>query len=221
MTGLESLLGQALTLDDEPTLVRAVKAVKRSMAKDKRLHQAYVNIAISTLATVILAVATKFSRFRNGLSSAYFIWGIGRIVSNYHQVTTFLTGIPAITFGVMMGLPVSGLVIPYHRALLQFYDPRIQTVLQITGVVLLVGILARDIVILFAIRIDRRRKAEEEERKRQEKIKGIFFTKPVGTRDVATSGRGASLWNGSGKVTDGRRDGGSSKSKSMFSTVRH
>jgi len=186
-------------------LVRAVKAVKRSMARDKHLHQAYVNTATSALATAVLSLATKFSRFSSGLSGAYVTWGIGRIVSNSHQITAFLTGIPAITFGVIMCLPGSGLVIPYHPLVLRFYDPRIQSVLQIAGVIFLIGILARDIAILVAIKLDRRRKAAEEERKRQEKMKGIFYTEPARTRDVAASGRSVNLWNGSGRVRDRAR----------------
>lgn len=124
MTGLESLLGQALTLDDEPTLVRAVKAVKRNMARDKHLHRAYGQLAISTTATLLLGLAAKFSRFQGGLSVAYIAWGVGRVVLDY-RIPTFLTSILAILFGVLIGLPVSGLVIPYHPFLLRIYDPRI------------------------------------------------------------------------------------------------
>jgi hypothetical protein len=45
-TGLESLLGQALRLDDEPTLVRAVKSMKRSMERDERVKKIYLSLGM-------------------------------------------------------------------------------------------------------------------------------------------------------------------------------
>lgn len=220
MTGLESLLGQALTLDDEPTLVRAVKAVRRNMERDKGLHQAYVNVALSTIVSLILGISAQFSRFQGGLSGAYITWGIARIASDY-TVTTLLTSVSTIVFGVIIGLPVSGLVIPYHPLLLRFYDPRIQGVLQAAGVFLLIGILAHETALLITMKLDRRRKAAEEERKRQEKMKGIFYTNPAKVRDITpAAGKNVSLWDGSGAIRERGNDGGHSKSKSMFSTVR-
>lgn len=214
MTGLESLLGQALTLDDEPTLVRAVKAVKRNMARDKHLHRAYGQLAISTTATLLFGLSAKFSRFQGGLSAAYIAWAVGRVVLDY-RISTFLTSILAILFGLLIGLPVSGLVIPYHPILLRLYDPRIQNTLRVAGAILLVGVLARDSAIVITMKLDRRKMAAEEERKRQERMKGIFYAKP------APAGRSVSLWNGGGTVRERGRDGGHSKSKSMFATTRY
>jgi hypothetical protein len=215
MTGLESLLGQALTLDDEPTLVRAVKAVKRNMARDKHLHRAYAHLAISTTATLLLGLSTKFSRFQGGLSAAYIAWGVARVALDY-RIPTLLTSILALLFGVIMGLPVSGLVIPYHPILLRLYDPRIQNTLRAAGAILLVGVLARDAAIVVTMKLDRRKVAAEEERKRQERVKGIFYAKPA-----PAGGRSVNLWNGGGTVRERGRDGGHSKSKSMFSTMRY
>ena len=215
MTGLESLLGQALTLDDEPTLVRAVKAVKRNMARDKHLHRAYAQLALSSATTLLLGLSAKLSRFQGGLGTAYIAWAVGRVVLDY-RIPTVLTSILSMVFGVVMGLPVSGVVIPYHPVLLRLYDPRIQKALRVAGAILLVGVLARDIAILVTMKLDRRRVAAEEERKREKRMKGIFYAKPA-----PTGGRSVSLWNGAGSVRDRGRDGGHSKSKSMFSTARY
>jgi hypothetical protein len=214
MTGLESLLGQALTLDDEPTLVRAVRTVRRNIARDKHIYRAYGYLAVSTITTLLLGLSAKFSRFQGGLSVAYIAWGVGRVVFDY-RIPTFLTSILAILFGVLMGLPVSGLVIPYHPILLRLYDPRIQNTLRVAGAILLVGVLARDTAILVTMKLDRRKMAAEEERKRQERKKGTFYAKPA-----PTGGRSVNLWNGSETVRERGRDGGHLKSKSMFSTVR-
>ena len=127
-TGLESLLGQALTLDDEPTLVRAVKAVKRTMAQDKHLREAYITAVVSIIPNVLLLALWWLNRSQEGVNFAFIVLGIGRLVTSRWRLSQIFVGITQVVIGGLLGLPISGLLIPYHPILLRLYSPDTQRI---------------------------------------------------------------------------------------------
>lgn len=207
-TGLESLLGQALTLDDEPTLVRAVKAVKRTMAQDKHIREAYVNAVISIIPNVLLLALWGLNRTQEGVSFAFTILGIGGLVTSRWRLGQIFVGITQVVIGGLLGLPISGLLIPYHPILLRLYSPDIQRISHHLAIATLTVILSRDIVKIISLKREQWEKLRKEEIKRQEKMRGIFYT-PGKSKSV----------NGRTTAKGMERDfqqGGRSKLRSIF-----
>jgi hypothetical protein len=205
-------LGQALTLEDEPTLVRAVKAVKRAMARDKYIRLAYFNVLTSLFANILVFICWITSQTRMGITFAFLVLGLARIGIS-RNIGNILTGIHSILFGLFLGLPISSLEIPYHPILLKLYNPAMQSFLQLLGITLLFGILFRDVTIIISLKLEQRRKLKLEEEKRQEKLRGIFYT-PVKQKkkvDGKVGERGLSLWNESSMDEGGRHNKSGSK----------
>ena len=115
-----------MTLEDEPTLVRAVKAVKRTMAQDKHLREAYINAIVSTIPNVLLFALWGLNRIQGGVSFAFIVLGIGRIITSRWRLGQIFSGITQFFIGGVLGLPISGLLIPYHPLLLRLYSPETQ-----------------------------------------------------------------------------------------------
>ena len=212
-TGLESLLGQALTLEDEPTLVRAVKAVKRTMAQDKYFRDAYINSIVSFLANIVLFASWGMNRTRRGISFSFIVLGIGRIITSKWRLR-IITGLTSVGIGGVLGLPVSGLLIPYHPLILRLYSPEIQHLSHYLAITILVVILSRDIVRIVVLKREQWEKLRREELKRQEKMRGIFYT-PVKSKGVA--GKSVSKRT-AGKGMEWDFQGGYTKSRSMFAS---
>ena len=167
-TGLEALLGQALTLEDEPTIVRAVKSVKRSMERNNQLRKSIIALTISSVAGIVAAVV--------GVPVAYSVWGIARVAISRGRLSDLSAGMVATLFAMWIGLPYTGIEVPYHRLLLVAYHPSIQLLAHRIGVTILVVILSRDVARVVQIKTEQRRKAKEKEEARQQKMRGIFYT---------------------------------------------
>jgi hypothetical protein len=212
-TGLESLLGQALTLEDEPTLVRAVKAVKRTMAQDKHLREAYINAVVSIIPNVLLLASWGLNRAQAGVSHAFFVLGIGRIITSRWRLGQIFSGITLLFIGGALGLPISGLLIPYHPLLLRLYSPGIQHLAHRLAIATLLIISSRDIVRIVTLKREQWEKLRRKEIKRQEKMRGIFYTprKSKGVAGKSVNGRTV----GKGMERDFQQ-GANINSRSMF-----
>jgi len=87
------------------------------------------------------------------------------------------------------------------------------------GMVVLFGIFVRDGVMIIQLKLEQVENQKREERKRQEKLRGIFYTPGKGTSSSVRTGGGRSLSAvGGASEKVGKREGGSGreKSKSMF-----
>ena len=199
-TGLEALLGQALRLDDEPTLVRAVKSVKRSMERNVHLQQSIIALATSCVAGCIAVVWWKSV----GLPLAFLAWGVARVAVSRGRVGIVIAGVMAVVFAVWIGLPFTGVEVAYHYLLLIAYHPTIQVLAHRIGGTILLVILGRDGTRVVQIKMKQWRKVKEEEEARQQKMRGIFYTPQKG------KGRSVS------EKTVGKRAGVHSKSRSLF-----
>lgn len=202
-TGLEALLGQALRLDDEPTLVRAVKSVKRSMERNVRLRESIIGLSISSVAGLIALVFWKSV----GIPLAFLVWGLGRVAVSQWRWRSVLAGIGSLMFAVWTGFPFTGVEVPYHRLLLVAYHPAIQLLAQRIGGAVLLVLLGRDVIKVAQIKMNQWRKVKEEEEARQQKMRGIFYTPQKGKAAV---GRSVSEMNVA------KRTGLRNKSRSMF-----
>jgi hypothetical protein len=174
-------------LEDEPTLVRAVKAVKRTMARDERVKRGYISLTISSLANLIVFVAWFAGGSRMGVAFAYIGLGVGWILTSQREVLTMAGGGLAVVFGMVFLLPVSGVHVPYHPFLLRLYHPSIQSLLQRVGVFVLLVVMARDIMTIVNLKLEQWRLAKMEEERRQEKMRGIFYT-PVKNTNLKKEG---------------------------------
>ena len=170
---MESLLGQALRLDDEPTLVRAVKAVKRTVARNRHFQKAYIALVISLIAVIVLL---SFRGSQKGVSLSLIVFGTGRVFFSNWRVIPIFTGLFTIDFGVFLGIPVSGLEIPYHPLLLRIYHPTNQFASCALGLIFLFSVLCRDIFILVTLKLERWKKQNQEKEERERKLRGIFYT---------------------------------------------
>ena len=184
-TGLEALLGQALRLEDEPTLVRAVKAVKRSMARDEGLRRGYVSLAVSGIINAILVMSWIYGWISGGVILGFMILGMKEILDSrtgagdkggIRTWRSIAMGSLSILFSTMLLLPSTGLQVPYHPLLLNIYSPPIQTLVLRLGAFLLVALLARDISRVVRLKMERWEAARREEERRRRKLKGIFYT---------------------------------------------
>jgi hypothetical protein len=205
---LESLLGQALTLDDEPTLVRAVKAVKRSMARNQHLRDGYIDLFISFLATLIMFIlrCTRLS-----VSIVFLIVGMGRVFLARGDWIRGMMGVGGIVFGVAFGVPVSGVMVPYHRLIIWIYNPAFQSVVHVIAVTSLVMVLGNDVVAIVRLKVDEWRKLKKEEEARQQKLRGIFYmpAQPKG------KGKSSTSWNSVQSTKFGKREA-YGKSQNVF-----
>jgi len=195
-----------LTLDDEPTLVRAVKAVKRTMARDERLKRGYMALAVSTAASLLMGVGVWLGGLRVGVVSGLVMLGGGFV-----YLRSIALGGAILMMAWIFGLPMTGIMVPYHPVLLHIYHPTVQSCLQLLGVVGVVSVLVRDIVRVVILRRERAEKRKKEELDRQQKLKGIFYTPAKQQRSV----RGASS-GFAAKGTFDKKDPEFRKSKSMF-----
>jgi hypothetical protein len=183
-------------LEDEPTLVRAVKAVKRTMAQDHVLRDGYFNTITSLLSVIVVLISYWTNRLYGGVSIAFILLGIGRICNSRRKLTRIGLGISSILFGMGLGLPISGFEIPYHPILLRIYHPTIQSLTHNVGIILLQSILFRDIGIVIAMKLAQWRRLKEEEIKRQEKLRGIFYTPKKAKGGGVSGGRNIGLRSG-------------------------
>lgn len=201
-TGLEALLGQALRLDDEPTLVRAVKSVKRSMERNVLLQESIIAASISCVASIVGLIFWRSV----GIPLAFLVWGVVRVgLSRGRRWGSIVGGVVAMVFVVWIGFPFTGLEVPYHWFLLVAHHPSIQVLAHRIGGAVLLVILGRDIMKVVQIKMEQRRKVKEEEEARQQKMRGIFYTPQKGK-----GGRSVS------EKTVGKRTGLHTKSRSMF-----
>src|SRR5579859_4238690 len=188
-TGLESLMGQALRLDDEPTLVRAVKRIKRNMARDERVREGYTSLAVSGFAVLLGLLGWGVGWMKVAVCLALLHVGIGRLMFG-RGVVGWVEGIMAIVLGLTVGVPLTGIEVPYSRFILRLYSPPIQMLLHTASTALLLISLARDITAIITLRLDQIRQAKRDEEQRQQKMRGIFYT-PVkpgkGSSSVARS----------------------------------
>jgi hypothetical protein len=170
-TGLEALLGQALTLDDEPTLVRAVKSVKRTIARNEKLKKAYFGLAFSGVASIAFIVGIKY-RTDFGVVCGLVILA-GGLRSMVALVQLVVAGI--------LGLPIIGIAVPYHPVLLRIYNPAVQVILRYFGAFIIIGQTLRDVILIINLKREEWETRKKEKRERQEKLKGIFYTptKPI------------------------------------------
>jgi hypothetical protein len=173
-TGLEALLGQALRLEDEPTLVRAVKAVKRTMARDERVRRGYINLAIAALANLVGLGGWVLGGRKVGVALSWLL--LGGAWSSTRLRGGLLGGVAAVIFGLMIMVPALGVTIPYHLWIVRFYHPSIQSLLHHLSMFMLVAILGWDISVLVNFKLEQRRMAKMEEERRREKMRGIFYT---------------------------------------------
>jgi hypothetical protein len=211
-------LGQALRLDDEPTLVRAVKAVKRSMERDERVRERFMSLAISTFANICMGIGRYIQRTRTGLSIGLLATGIGRLLSSRLRWTIILESMVLSTLGGVLVLPSS--VTPYALD-----SPVITLLLKHVGTASLLVTLTHDITNLITLKLERRAKQKRDEIARQEKMRGIFYTpvkpKSAATRSVSFRGGGGAAIRGIGNSGMGNGKGelgssGHSKPRSMF-----
>jgi len=180
---LEALLGQALTLDDEPTLVRAVKAVKRTIEKDQRLKRGYIGLAISVVAVVLMGLGIWLGGLRGGVVFGLTGLGCGLMT----QRSLFMSAVSIVLSGIL-AVPVSGVMIPYHPAVLRIYQPGIQRSLQFLGVMMIIGVLVRNLFIIINLKREQWEKRRKEEEQRQQKLKGIFYTPAKQQKRAVSSG---------------------------------
>jgi hypothetical protein len=181
-TGLESLLGQALTLEDEPTLVRAVKSVKRSLAQNEEIRNVYVNMALSSVATVIMTIF-QFSEWGIGISLGFF--GITQMIraivdksirfSAYTTVVTFVMGAGVATLGTLL-IEVKTATDGLFTRDLPVQRSTIVRIISAVGGSIILSYLVYSIYVLVTLKLQQRKKAREEELKRQQKLRGIFYT---------------------------------------------
>lgn len=214
---MESLLGQALRLDDEPTLVRAVKAVKRNMERDERVRERVISLAISTFANICMGIGRYTQRTQAGISIGLLLTGIGRLLSSRLRWTIILESMLLSTLGGILVLPSR--VTPYGLD-----SPAITLLLKHVGTASLLVTLTHDIINLITLKLERRTKQKRDEIARQEKMRGIFYTpakpKSVATRSVSFRGGGGTAIRGIGNSGMGNAKGGGSsghsKPRSMF-----
>lgn len=180
---MEALLGQALTLDDEPTLVRAVKAVKRTIEKDQRLKRGYIALAISVVAVVLMGLGMWLGGLRGGVVFGLTGLGCGCMT----QRSVFMSVVSLVVSGIL-AIPVSGFMIPYHPAILRIYQPGIQLSFQFLGVTMIIGVLVRDLFIIINLKREQWEKRRKEEEQRQQKLKGIFYTPAKQQKRAVSSG---------------------------------
>jgi hypothetical protein len=180
------------------------------MAQDKRLREAYINAVVSIVPSVLLFTSWAVNRSQGGVSFAFIVLGIGRIVTSRWRVSQIFAGITQLFIGGALGLPISGLLIPYHPLLLLLYSPKIQHFSHHLSIATLVIILSRDIVRIVSLKREKREKLRKEEIKRQEKMRGIFYT-PGKSKGVA----GRNVTAGKGMERDFQQ-GGHPKSRSVF-----
>lgn len=153
--------------------MRAIKAMKRSMARDERVRESYIKLAVSVCACIVVAF-TKGSRA--GVSIAYiFCGGVWCIVLKWY-VWRFIAAVMATLFGCAVGLPVSGVTIPSHPFFVRLYNPRFQLYVHYMAVIVLVVILQQDMVSSVKLKLDQWRKSKEEEEQRKQKMKGLLHT---------------------------------------------
>lgn len=188
-------MGQALTLEDEPTLVRAVKAVKRSMAQDERLRDGYIVLMTSLFANIGSLIAWWIGRIQVGVCVGFIAVGVGRIGVSRGRLSRVIIGLGAIILGVGVGIPVSGLNIPRHPLVLRLYTPPVQSLLYRVTISLLVVIFTYDVSAIIQLKREKWKKLKAEEKKRQQRMRGIFYT-PV--KSKGKQGRSAISRGGGG-----------------------
>ena len=190
-TGLESLLGQALRLDDEPTLVRAVKSMKRSMERDERVKKIYLSLGIYVAGIIPLGTGFQMSGIKDGV--AWMALCIGPYLLIQRSLLTVFIGLVFILVGGVTSFSRFQVLVPFHPVVSRLYTPIAESIaLAFASVVenialavvlaLWVFIIARDIASLVNLRLESVKKRKQEEEERQQKLKGIFYTptKPTG-----------------------------------------
>jgi hypothetical protein len=152
------------------------------MQRDERVRQGYINLTISFMANAVIALSWYFGIFKGGVCMGYFIFGIAKVFLSPRHLLSLISGVGAIVLGVIMVFPVSGIVVPYHPILLRVYNPRIQFVGYIGGMIILLLCLGRDIMGNVMIKMDQWNKVKKEKEEREQKMRGIFYTpiKPKG-----------------------------------------
>jgi hypothetical protein len=201
-------------LEDEPTFVRAVKAVKRTMARDKHLQEAYISAVVSLVPNLSLLVSWGLNRPEVGVSLAFIVPGIGRITTSRWRLGQIFAGITLLVIGGVLGLPVSGLLIPYHSLLLHLYSPDVTHISRRIAIAALLGILSRDIVKIVTLKRERWERLRKEEIKRKEKMRGIFYTPGKPMKAVGNSVNARTV----GKVMERDFQQGHTKPRSLFAT---
>lgn len=144
-TGLETLLGQT-TLEDEPTLVRAVKSVKRTMAKNEKLKRVYTALTFSAAATSV-AILLLFS--------------------------IKLAVIVALV--VLQFRSVAATVVILAFSVLPLFDHP-STLLEYIGGTLVISTLVYDIIMLILIKREESENRRKEQMEREKKLRKIFYT---------------------------------------------
>jgi hypothetical protein len=187
---LESLLGQALRLDDEPSLVRAVKRVKRTMEQDERFRERYISLVISLGASLSMGIGWWIQHMKITVSSGLCVIGLVRIIQSRLRWTMISQGVVITLLGVVLQTRIL---------------PAIHLVLQHVGIILLVVITTHDITSLILLKLQVRNKRKQEEFARQEKMRGIFYT------PVKSAGRSIGF-----RAETQNVERGHTKSRSMF-----
>ena len=197
-TGLESLLGQALRLDDEPTLVRAVKSMKRSMERDERVKKIYLSLGIYVAGIIPLGIGFQMSGIKDGV--AWMAWCIGPYLLIQQSLWTVFIGLVFILVGGVTSLSRFQVLVPFHPVVSLLYTPiaesialafvsAVENIALAVVLALWVFIIARDITSLVNLRLEGVKKRKQEEDERQQKLKGIFYTPTKPTKPTKPTGK--------------------------------
>ena len=190
-----------------------MKAVRRTIARDKHLQEAYISAVVSVIPNVSLLVSWGLNRSKMGVSLAFIVLGFGRITTSRWRLGQIFAGITQLVIGGVLGLPVSGLLIPYHPLLLRLYSQDITHISHRIAIAALLLILSRDIVGIVTLKRERWERLRKEEIKRKEKMRGIFYT-PGKPRAAGNSVNARTV----GKVTERDFQQGHTKPRSLFAT---
>ena len=155
------------------------------MAQDRHLKEAYITLITSLLPNMLIFVSWVVDQTREGVSCALIIMGIGWILSSRRRIGTIIMGAIVILFGIGLGIPVSGLVLPFHPILLRLYSPTTQFLSHHLAITALLIIFTRNIFTIITLKQEQWNKLRREEIARQEKMKGIFYT-PTKSRGPTT-----------------------------------
>jgi hypothetical protein len=202
--------------------VRAVKAVRRSMARDQGLRRGYVGLCVSGVVMAVLAGSWRGGWERGGVGIGVLVLVLTRFggegvgggmqgngVQGSGIQGGWIQGMVlkswSLLFSIILLLPYSGFQIPYHPLLVKLYSPPIQILLLRLGTLFLVSLFAGDISRIVRLKRDQWDRIHREEEQRREKVRGIFYTPMKKSSSERGSGRGGRLASGFG---GGSRAGG-------------
>jgi len=141
-----------------------------------------------------------------GVSLGFMILGMKEIFDSKTRVgeksgirmfRNLVLGSLSMVFSTILLLPSTGLQIPYHPIVLNFYSLPTQTLLLRLGALLLVALLARDISSVVRLKMERWEAARREEEQRRRRVMGISYTpmnslseRGIGEGDIRGTSRG-------------------------------